>query len=99
MPNPEEITDWARLGVMVPRLLVVHPIRIARALPLGAYFTIHTQRRLHAEGRRLRKTHTTPVWVEYQLPAPGGDTGTARWYTAAMILPLADVKEGMEFLR
>lgn len=99
-PNPEVITDWGRMAVAVPRLLSSHPIKVARELPLGIYLTIHSQRKLNAEGRRLRTQYpTAEVWTEFTLPAAGGAEGEARWYMAAIFLPLAGVKEGMDFLR
>ena len=99
LPHPETLTDWGRFVVVIPRLLSQHPVQIARAIPLGIYLTAHAQRKVHAETRRLRAQHTHEVWVEFDVPHDGSAVGTARWYVASMLLPLADVKEDMEFLR
>lgn len=101
LPDPETITDIDRFAVAVPKQVSAHPIRVAREIPLGIYLTIHAQRKLRAEERRLRAAYPDhELWVEFDpATSPLTAVRTARWFIASMFLPLGGVEEGMEFLR
>lgn len=101
LPDPETITDIGRFAVAVPKQVSAHPVRIAREIPLGIYLTIHAQRKMRAEERRLRAAFAGhELWVEFDPPpSPLTAERTARWFIASMFLPLGGVEEGMEFLR